>query len=147
MRHLPWVILTYVVAAFLTTLLVSSAVHSGFNTFGVADFRPVSFFPIALSSIIAFIAGVVFFAVMVRNRKVMTFTDEVIGELFKVTWPSRDETLKASVTVVATTAFTASLMAVYDVIWVRVFRGVDYVMENQLYKVSVLMDTISTLIS
>jgi len=146
MRHLPWVILTYVVAAFLTTLVVSSAVHSGFQRFGVADFRPLGL-PIAMSSIIAFVAGVVFFVIFVRNRRIMTFTDEVIGELLKVTWPTRDETVKASVTVVVTTAFVASLMAVYDVIWVRVFRVVDWIMENRLYRYDVLMDYISGLIS
>ena len=87
MRHLPWVILTNAIAAILTMLVVSAAVHSGFSRFGVADWRIASLVP--LSSVIAFLSGVAVFVVMTRTRKVMTFTDEVIGELFKVSWPTR----------------------------------------------------------
>lgn len=126
MRHLPWVILVNVVAAILTMLVVSAAVHSGFARFGVADFR-IFYTPIPLSTVIAFVAGAVVFGVMTRNRRIMTFTDEVVGELIKVSWPTRDETLRASVTVVGTTAFTASLLALYDLLWKNV---ADYVFFN-----------------
>jgi preprotein translocase SecE subunit len=34
-----------------------------------------------------------------------------------VTWPSREETVRASTTVVLTTLFMASLLAVYDFTW------------------------------
>lgn len=125
MRHLPWVILTNVVFAILTMVVVSSAVHSGFNRFGIADYRLLGS-PVALSSLIAFLAGVVAFVVFIRTRKVMTFTDEVLGELFKVTWPSREETLRAAITVVVTTVFVASLMSGYDFIWKRTADCVLY---------------------
>jgi preprotein translocase subunit SecE len=119
MRNLPWVILTDVVIAILTMLVMSAALHSGFARFGVADFRVLGT-PIALSGLLAFLSGVATFLVLVRNRRAMTFTDEVIGELFKVTWPSREETLRASITVVVTTVFTASLLAAYDFLWKNV---------------------------
>jgi preprotein translocase subunit SecE len=47
----------------------------------------------------------------------MVFTDEVVGELARVTWPTRDETVRASVTVIFTTIFSASLLAAYDFLW------------------------------
>ena len=119
MRHLPWVILVDVIAAILTILIVSSLVHSGFGRFGIADFR-VFGSPVALSSAIAMLSGVASFIFLVRYRRAMVFTDEVIGELLKVTWPSREETLRASITVVATTIFTAALLAAYDYIWKNV---------------------------
>jgi len=125
MRHLPWVILTNAIAAILTILVVSAAVHSGFTRFGVADYRVLGF--VSLSSIVAMLAGAIVFVVMTRTRRIMTFTDEVIGELFKVSWPTRDETLRASITVVATTAFTAALLAAYDYLWKNV---ADYVFFN-----------------
>ena len=130
MRHLPWVILTNVVAAILTIVVVSAAVHSGLARFGptlgVADYRILGT-PVFLSSVIAVLAGAGVFGFMTRSRRVMTFTDEVIGELFKVSWPTRDETLRASITVVATTAFTAGLLAAYDYLWKNV---ADYVFFN-----------------
>jgi preprotein translocase subunit SecE len=119
MRHLPWVILVDVIATILVILLVSAMTHSGFGRFGIADFR-IFGSPIALSTAIAFGTGIATFVFLVRYKRAMTFTDEVIGELFKVTWPSREETLKASITVVATTVFTAALLAAYDYIWKNV---------------------------
>lgn len=119
MRHLPWVILVDVIVAIFTILVVSSALHSGFGRFGIADFRLLGS-PVALSSAIAFASGIGAFVFLIRYRRAMTFTDEVIGELFKVTWPSREETLRASITVVATTVFTAALLAAYDLIWKNV---------------------------
>ncbi|NCG17818.1 MAG: preprotein translocase subunit SecE, partial [Rhodobacterales bacterium] len=49
--------------------------------------------------------------------KIVQFTDEVIGELVTVTWPTRDETVRASTTVVLTTLFVAAVLAFYDLIW------------------------------
>ena len=51
------------------------------------------------------------------NRKVLLFADEVVNELMQVAWPTREETLRASTTVVLTTFFTAAVIAVYDFIW------------------------------
>lgn len=119
MRHLPWVILSVAVAAILTIMVVSSAVHSAFAFFGVADLR-IFGSPLALSSLIAVLVGGGGFLFVIRSRRYMTFIDEVVGELAKVSWPTREETVRASITVVATTVFTASLMAGYDLIWKNV---------------------------
>lgn len=116
MRHLSWVILTFVVTAFLVILVMSSAVSAGFIQIGQPDIRLLGGM-ISISSLISVIAGVATFIVLIRNQKVMVFTDEVVGELARVTWPTRDETVRASVTVVFTTIFTASLMAAYDYVW------------------------------
>ena len=115
MRHLTYVILTFVIGAILVTSTMSAAVSSGFQRFGVEDTRVLDI--VNLSSLIALVAGATTFGVLVRNRKALSFTDEVIGELTKVTWPTREETVRASVTVVVVTAFTATLLASYDYIW------------------------------
>ena len=118
MRHFPWVILSFVVAGILTTLVMSSALHSGFARFGIANTMLLGL--VSLSQLISVVSGIVTFVVMLRIKKVMIFTDEVIGELFKVSWPVREETLKASITVVVTAVFTASLLSAYDYIWKNV---------------------------
>lgn len=113
MRHLTWVILTFVVTAFLVVIVTGSAVSTGFVYIGQPDIRLLGGM-ISISSLTSVIAGIVTFIVLIRNQKVMVFTDEVVGELARVTWPTRDETVRASVTVVFTTIFTASLLAAYD---------------------------------
>ena len=80
MRHLTWVILSFVVAAFLVIIVMGAAVASGLTRFGYPDFRFFGFLP-PMSSLIAIGAGLVTFIVLVRNQKVMIFTDEVVGEL------------------------------------------------------------------
>jgi preprotein translocase subunit SecE len=119
MRHLPWVILSVAITAILTVMVVSAAVHSAFAFFGVADIRVLGT-PVALSSLMAFLSGAALFIVVIRTHKWMTFIDEVVGELAKVSWPTREETVRASITVVATTVFTAALLGGYDFVWKNV---------------------------
>jgi len=117
MRHLTWVILTFVLAAFLVIIVMSSAATSGFANAGIPDSRSWSGGMLTLSSLIAIISGIITFVGLIRNRKVMSFTDEVIGEVSRVTWPTREETVRASIIVVFTTLFVAALLAAYDYIW------------------------------
>lgn len=127
MRHLPWVILSIAIAAILTILMVSTALHSAFMFFGIADIRVLGS-PLALSSVIAILVGIGGFLFVLRTRRYVTFIDEVVGELAKVAWPTREETVKASITVVGTTVFTAALLASYD----YVFKNIaDYFLFNQ----------------
>ena len=121
MRHLTWVILSFVVTAFLVIIVMSSAVASGITRFGWVDASPwgLSWLP-PISTLVALLSGIVTFLVLIRNREVMMFTDEVVGELARVTWPTRDETVRASVVVIFTTIFSASLLAAYDFLWKNV---------------------------
>lgn len=72
------------------------------------------------SSLLGVGAAVVFFAAVVRNHQAVKFSGEVIGELAKVHWPSRDEALRATTTVVFATLFMAALIGVYDFVWKNV---------------------------
>jgi len=63
------------------------------------------------------VGGAITFGALIRHPRAMQFSDEVIDELTKVTWPTREETVRASVTVVLTTAFVATLLAAYDYLW------------------------------
>lgn len=118
MRHLTWVILSYVVAGLLTMVVVSAAASSAFVRFGFADSRVLGL--VSTSSLVALVAGVAVFFALVRNQRALAFTDEVVDELAKVTWPTRDETVRASITVVVTTMFVAGLLAAYDFLWKNV---------------------------
>lgn len=115
MSHQRYVLLAFITVALLVGLTVQAASVSGFAQFAWPDTRLLGL--LRTSSALALGAGLVTFIALIRNRKAISFTDEVIGELTKVTWPTREETVRASTTVVLTTLFTASLLAFYDFIW------------------------------
>ena len=116
MRYYSWVLLSFVVAAILVVIVMQSAVYSAFTRIGYPDYRILGGWA-STSGTIAFVSGVATLVVLVRNERVLRFTDEVIGELARVTWPTRDETVRASVVVIFTTIFTASLLAAFDYLW------------------------------
>ena len=95
---------------------MSSAVSSAMIYTGQPDFRLLNGM-VSTSSLIAILSGGVTFIVLIRNQRAMVFTDEVVGELAHVTWPTREETVRASITVIFTTIFSASLLAAYDFVW------------------------------
>ena len=45
------------------------------------------------------------------------YINETIGELRKVTWPDREETLRSTMVVVATSLFLAGVLAGFDWLW------------------------------
>ena len=113
-----YVLLVFVIAAVLIGISVQSAATSAFAQFALPDDRVLGI--LNTSSILAILGGAATFLVLIRNRPALKFVGEVVGELVRVTWPSREETVRAATTVVLTTVFMASLLAVYDFTWKNV---------------------------
>ena len=67
---------------------------------------------------------VVLFAGLLRTPRVYVFTDEVVTELRRVTWPTQEETVRSSTVVVVFTVILAAVLAVYDYVWVTITRAV-----------------------
>jgi len=114
MLHQRWVILSFIVLAVLAGMVAQSASVSGFAQFAVPDSR---FGPITLSTLLALVAGAVTLTALLRTEKSVQFADEVVDELAKTTWPTREETIRASTTVVVTTVMVAILLGFYDFVW------------------------------
>ncbi len=126
MRHQRYVLLSYVVAAALMGWAIQAACVSGFAQFAIPDNRVFGL--LNTTTVVAYVSGGISFIALLRNVKVTQFTDEVIDELSKVTWPTREETMRASTTVVLTTFFTAAVLAAYDAVWKNL---ADLVLFNQ----------------
>ena len=67
----------------------------------------------ALSLVIAAGAAVVAF----KNERAYGFSSEVVAELKKVTWPSKQETRTATVVVIITTLILGAILSVFDAVW------------------------------
>jgi preprotein translocase subunit SecE len=52
-----------------------------------------------------------------KNEKINRIANEVVGELTKVTWPSRKETQVATVVVIITSLIAAAIIGVFDAAW------------------------------
>lgn len=118
MLHQRYVLLFFVAAAVLTGITVQAASVSLFEALAVQDLRIGG----VVNSTLLMSVGlaIVTFVALLRNRRAVEYVDEVVDELTKVTWPSRDETIRAATTVVFTTLFIAALLGFYDFIWKNV---------------------------
>ena len=76
------------------------------------------------ADLIAAAMGVATFVILLRNARVVAFTNEVLTELGKVVWPARKETALSTVVVSVLVAICAIILFFFDVIWgalVRIF--------------------------
>jgi preprotein translocase SecE subunit len=110
-----YVLLAFVLFAIAFGMAVQAASVSAFAQLAVPDARLLGL--VNTSTAVSLLAGLLSFVALIRTPVALNFVSEVVGELQQVTWPSRDETVRGSTTVVLTTIFTASLLAVYDFIW------------------------------
>lgn len=72
-------------------------------------------FPIAL--------GVVIFLILTRHARANAFLEDVVSELRKVTWPSRDDVTKSTTVVVICIIIASFLLAGFDVVWGKVISA------------------------
>jgi preprotein translocase SecE subunit len=66
--------------------------------------------------------GIVTFIVLLRNQRVNTFTNEVLTEAGKVTWPNRKETVLSTGVVSVLVAICAVILFGFDMLWGTVVR-------------------------
>ena len=110
-----YVLLVFLLTAIGVGLTVQAAVVSAFAQFAYPDNR--WFGVVSTSSAASVILGTISFLALLRTRAALTFTGEVVTELMRVTWPSREEAARAATTVVLTALFVAAMLAVFDFTW------------------------------
>ena len=115
MSRQRYVLLSFFFAAVVVGYTIDAAATSAFAQFGFPDNRIAGV--LSTTSALAIVSAALSFGGLVRSRSAMSFSGEVVGELLRVTWPSRDEAVRASTTVIATSLFAALVLAVYDFLW------------------------------
>lgn len=71
----------------------------------------------AIVSAIAAATAILGTFMLYRHPAVNQLADEVVGELSKVTWPTRDEVWVSTIVVVATSVIAAVYTGVFDAMW------------------------------
>ena len=62
-------------------------------------------------------AAVAIVIALMRMPSVISYTDEVISELRKVVWPTRDETVRNATIVLGTVLVLSLILGAYDYVW------------------------------
>ena len=106
----------FLVAVTAEILLESLAASFGFiaRLYAQEVFRHVV--PVAL--------GVLTFAVLQLNKKTLIWADEVVAEIRKVVWPSRQNTALMTVVVCVMLAISCVILFVFDYVSTEVVRTI-----------------------
>lgn len=115
MRNQKYIIMSFLSAAVLVGYSVRGLAIPLLARMEVND--PVLFDMLNATSLFGIVLGVMTFLVLNRHPLVVRFTDEVVTELSRVTWPDREETLRSTTVVIGTTLFVALMLALYDYAW------------------------------
>ena len=113
-----FIYLTFIVGAILIGLTLRSATVSVLSGLGSPDTMVADLLP--MSVLIGAAGAVLSFFIALRNAQAVSFTEQVIVELAKVTWPDREETINSSMVVIVATLFMAGSLAFFDYIWAQV---------------------------
>ena len=110
-----WTHVMFAVAGLVAAWLLAKCGDWAWSYFGT---KPNSFIVGSSAFVIAGVATVIAW----RNEMVFGLASEVAGELRKVSWPSRKETLQSTIVVIVTTIIASAFLGVFDAVWSWVTR-------------------------
>ena len=111
------VVVLFVITGVLAGVFVRSLVLAVMGYAALQDALLGGIVPV--STLLGVISGVVTLLVLLRHERARTFSDSVVTELYRVTWPTREETLGNTGIVVGATIFFATLLSTYDFLWAK----------------------------
>ena len=110
--------LAFVLGALVLWLSLDAALASAFAQFNIVD---MELFGLVRSTLLlSGLGALTGFVILIRKEDALRFTDGMIRELARVTWPSKDETTHSTKIVILTAIFVGVLLGVYDLIWKNV---------------------------
>lgn len=121
MSNQRFIFLAFLVCAISAGAVLRSAsvsVMLSLGSYGLADHMVLGLMP--LSSVIGIVGGILTFFALFKNTRAVSYADEAIGELVKVTWPDREETINSSLIVIVTSVIFSGSLAIFDFVWARV---------------------------
>lgn len=111
-----WVQFAFLALGVLSFWLFEKVVHSGWMLLAESFPRlpePDSNYVLPIALVIAAIIGLGGY----RHSRVHDYSQEVAGEMTRVTWPDRQETVKQTGVVLAVSIVAALVLGLFDLIW------------------------------
>jgi preprotein translocase SecE subunit len=119
-----YVILAYVGFAVLMAMTLNRLLAFLAATAGLPDAQLLGA-NFTVTTLLGFIGGIAGTYALYKNPVASGYSDEVVDELEKVTWPSKQETQTATTVVIVATLAMAVVIFVFDWIW-SALTGVIY---------------------
>lgn len=110
-----WVSLSYVAAAALFAIVIY-LIATKFSVFLDFEGRVRSLDKILVGASV--LCGIVLFIGLSKSSVANTFMNEVVAEVSKVTWPTTDETFKATIAVLIAVTIAGTVLWLVDNFWV-----------------------------
>jgi len=104
-----WVHIMFATAGIILAWLLSKCGDWVWSYFAKPNELYIGLGAVVVASIATYIAW--------KNEEVFTLASEVTGELRKVTWPTRSETVSSTIVVIATTIISSLLLGFFDAVW------------------------------
>lgn len=117
--HKRIIVSTFALAGVVGWFVVRSVLDT---VWGVARLPIKADWAIEPPDIAGIAAGIAVFVLLFYNQKANTFLDEVVGELSKVTWPPRKETVLSAGVVSVMVAICALILFTFDTLWGSVVK-------------------------
>lgn len=120
MNNQKYILLSFLAGASLIGLAVRGLLVPSLAAFEVSD--PAVAGGVLVSDLVGIAVAAGTFIGLNRNTASRSFTDEAITELRKVTWPSREETVRSTIVVVVFSVVLAGALGFYDYVWAGLTR-------------------------
>ena len=117
MKNQRYIVMVFLAAAACAGIAVRGLAAPTLAAFDVVD--PLLAGTVNATSVGGVAVALVTFFGLLRNQVALVYTDEAITELRKVTWPSKDETVRSTAIVIGATLFFALSLAGFDFVWGR----------------------------
>jgi len=111
-----YVIVGIVVLAIFVAISLSHAFAWSWAQLGWDDL-PIIGRDVTLTRVIAFAIALGAAVFVIRHGPTFQLANEVVDELAKVTWPTREETGSATVVVIVTVVVCSAYLGVFDAVW------------------------------
>jgi preprotein translocase SecE subunit len=104
-----WVQMTFMAVGLLLLWVLDKVITIGWDRF--AEPKPT------VVTLVAAVVATIVTLILYRNEKISRVSHEIVGELAKVSWPSRKETQVSTVVVIITSIIAAAIVGAFDAAW------------------------------
>lgn len=115
-----FVVVGIIVLAVILGLVIDRAlewtwIYLGWDNLHIAGLRQLE-----LTKTISFVVAVAAAVVALKHPVVYSLANEVVDELSKVNWPTREETGHATIVVIVTVFVCAAYLGAFDAVWLAI---------------------------
>ena len=112
-----YVIVSILVAAMIVAMTLARGFEWIWVAAGINDPYIFGIRQLPLTALMAYVVSFGTAIFCLKNDNIRTLSNEVVDELSNVTWPSREETVQATIVVVVTVLICAAFIGLFDAVW------------------------------